>query len=212
MVYSLIVKRPRPIIQLDADGSAKHPHGPIDLRIALASKPLFTEVMTTFFEDNVIEFEILPFHTIGLPMLCNPHAASAAYWPLQSIKRVQLFISYDRKEEANFVIAELQKLCKALGKCALAELRIITYCRRFSYAGLDESFDRTLGASFDQALTHLEPLRGVQDLVFAEDIDEYNSRDLRSIEFRVAGTKAYQERLRSIVTKPTSTCPKEVDE
>ena len=58
LIYVLLVKRTRPVIQMESDSSGKHPGGPIDLRIAVASTQLFTEVMATVFEQNTIEFGI----------------------------------------------------------------------------------------------------------------------------------------------------------
>lgn len=110
MVYALIVSRHQSVIQMKPDGSGKHHNGPIDLRIALVSKQLFTAVMTTFFEDTIIELEILPNATKGLPILFNSNVTSAVYWPLQTIKSVNISISYFCTEESNFVRAELLKL------------------------------------------------------------------------------------------------------
>lgn len=195
MVYALMVKRPRHVIQMDADGSGRHQNGPIDLRIAVTSKQLHTEVMGAFFEDNVIGVDILPDSSIGLPVLFNTKAVSAAYWPLQSIKRLHLFIEYNQTEHGNFVRAELQKLCGVLGRCSLAQLRITAWSSTKWY---QESLDEP----FDQVLKGLETLRGVQELDFTEDFNAYCAQGLDNHSCHKVGTEGYKERLRSIVTNP----------
>ncbi|KAI4114843.1 MAG: hypothetical protein LQ345_004453 [Seirophora villosa] len=202
MVYALIVSRPHPVTQMDTDGSAKRHFGPVDLRLALASKQLFAEVMTTLFEDDMINLEINPNASIGLPILFRTNATSAAYWPLENIKRVQIRIFYNKKEESRFVDAELVKFCNIIRHCSLTRLQLITYYQKGFYS-------KELEESFDQALAPLEMLRNVQDLVFNEDSDW---RWMESNSHRRLGTDAYRERLRSIVTKPMSPYPKEVDE
>ncbi|KAI4125373.1 MAG: hypothetical protein LQ338_004296 [Usnochroma carphineum] len=195
MVYTLVVNRSGPVIQMDADGSGKYPKGPIDLRLALASKQLFAEVMTTFFEDNVIELCIHPDPTYGLSVLFDPKAVSAAYWPFKSIKRIELFISYNQVEQGNFVRAELEKLCNVLQHCSLAKLCITAWCQT-------SWFTRGLEQSFDELLARLETLRDVQEFDFNEDVDTCWSRGLGGNSTRFLGTKEYRERLRGIVTKP----------
>ncbi|KAL8902074.1 MAG: hypothetical protein Q9207_004899 [Kuettlingeria erythrocarpa] len=138
------------------DGSAKrHPGGPIDLRIAFASKKLFAEVMTTFFENNVIELNIHPDATVGLPVLLDPKA-----------------------------------------------LLMTTYC----FKGFDSE---SLEKSLDQALTCLETLSGVQELVFTDNLDEYWEQGLGTVQCLVLGTQEHRERLRSVMTKPKEPPPRE---
>ncbi|KAI4204339.1 MAG: hypothetical protein LQ346_001611 [Caloplaca aetnensis] len=194
-VYVLMVKRLRPVIQMEPDGSAKHQNGPIDLRIALASKQLHAEVMGAFFEENVIEVNILPDSSIGLPVLFNTKAVSAAYWPLANIKRLHLFVEYNQSEHGNFIRAELAKLCGVLERCTLAQLRITAWSSTKWYK---KSFDE----SFDQVLKGLETLRSVQELDLTEDFDAYCAQGLDNRSCHQIGTKEYREHLRSIVTKP----------
>ncbi|KAL8833093.1 MAG: hypothetical protein Q9170_004502 [Blastenia crenularia] len=206
MVYTLLVKRSRPVIQLEPDGSGKHPGGPVELRAAVASKQLFTEVMSTFFEENTLELEIIPGGSIGLPVLFQSGAMSAGFWPMWSIKQIQLSISFGRKEESNFIRAELEKLSRGLQDCDLARMQITAYCRKnFELNGVDESVDRIFDEAFDKVLGQLETMRGVKELVFVEEMDEDWMRSPGSMELRSVGTKGYRERLQSLVTQPKST-------
>lgn len=156
--------------------------------------------MTTFFEDNVLQLEIFPNGTIGLPALFNPNAASAAYWPLSKLERVHLYIGYYRKAEGNFVSGELEKLCKVLQQCTLAQLRITAYCEESCYS---EEFE----GNFEQLLAPLEALRDTQDLVFDEDPEVLWDHRLRP--HRILGSKGYVECLRGIVMQQSSASPEE---
>lgn len=88
MVYVLLVKRTRRVVQMESNGSGKHQNGPIDLRLAFTNKELFAEVFKAFFEENVIQLDISPGPGIGLPILFDPNAKSAEFWPFEGIKRV----------------------------------------------------------------------------------------------------------------------------
>ena len=191
----VFVKRACPVVQMEPDGSAKHPNGPVDLRIAFAGKQLFNEVCKTFFEENIVRLDIRPGSGtgIGLPILFNPEVKSAALWPLEGLKRVEVFIPYSQNEYGNFVCVELTKYANIIQKCSLTQLQITAFCikKRFR-AGLDESFD--------QALAPLVTVRGVQDLCFTEDLDS-RKRGPNSYSSRVVGTKEYRERLRGMLMR-----------
>ncbi|KAL9598710.1 MAG: hypothetical protein Q9219_004323 [cf. Caloplaca sp. 3 TL-2023] len=194
MVYTLTVKRKQPVLHLAADGSALHPGGPIDLRIALASKQLFTEVMATFFEINVIEVMIHPYPSVGLPLLFYPTAVSAAYWPFEGLRRLDLCISFDKVEEGNFVRAELEKFCHVVQRCQLSRLRVKATCDpKWFRDGIDESFD--------QVLQSLERLRGVQELIFTTDLGMNEEEAQSHQSSRLVGTQEYRDRLRGIITQ-----------
>ena len=194
MVYILIVKRANPVIQMEPDALAKHPHGPIDLRIAFASGQLFNEVCKTFFEENIIRLDIRPGSGVGvgLPIMFNPDVKSAAFWPLNDLKRVEVFISYSQSEHSNFVRADLTKLANTIQNCSLTQLCITAFC-------IKKHFRVDLDESFDQALAPLETVRGLQELSFTEDLDS-RKRGPNSYSSRVAGTKEYRERLRGMLT------------
>ena len=193
MVYVLFVKRANPVVQMEPDGSAKHPNGPVDLRIAFADKQLFNEVCKTFFEENIIRLDIRPGAGIGigLPVLFNPDVRSAAFWPLEGLKRVEIFISYNQTEHSNFVRAELTKLANVIQKCSLTQLHITTFC-------IKKRFRAVLDESLDHALAPLETVRGVQELCLTEDLDS-RKRGPNSYSSRVVGTKEYRERLQGML-------------
>ena len=97
MIYVLRVKQTRPVVQMEPDGSGKHPSGPIDLRLALASKQLFDEVCKTFFEENIIQLDIMPGSAVGLPVLFDPGAKSAKVWPFEGSNVSTSMWNTDRK-------------------------------------------------------------------------------------------------------------------
>lgn len=195
MVYLLIIKRESHVLQLQPQGYGMHPHGPIDLRVALSSKFLFAEVMRTFFEENTITFLIHPNAPIGLPILFRPEVFSSAYWRLESIKRISVIIAYNQTEQSNFVSGELRKLCNVIQHCFLAKLQITAYC-----AGC--CFDETLNDSFDHILACLELIRNVRELVFTEDLSTYWwIGGPRNPSARNLGTEKCRKRLQDIVTK-----------
>ncbi|KAL8951473.1 MAG: hypothetical protein Q9222_002550 [Ikaeria aurantiellina] len=197
IVYAVLVKRSGCIIQQDPNGSGKEPGGPIELRLAMASKQLFTEVMTSLFGENTIYLE--PSH--GLPILFDPKAASAPFWPMNSMKRIQLLFGFPGKEWSNFINAELEKLVIGLQQCEMAEIQIMAYSRKsFESYGLPESYDKDLDEAFDRVLARLEPLRGVKRLVFEDDLNAW-PRSPGGSEYRSIGTKEYRERLQSLVTR-----------
>ena len=197
-VYELLTKQHGPVVQMNPDGSGKHCSGPIDLRVAVTSKTLFAEVMRTFFEENIIQLEIYPAASLGLPTLFDEGCISATYWPSTSIKSINLFISYNQIEHGNFVSAEISKLGRVLEKCSSIKIRITAYCRT-------SWFEEGMDQGFDQALTTLESLRGVLELTFINDFSPYLARGLYPKKHRFLGTKGYQERLKSLVTRPKST-------
>ncbi|KAL8711722.1 MAG: hypothetical protein Q9220_003893 [cf. Caloplaca sp. 1 TL-2023] len=209
MVYAVLFKRSRPIIQLDSNGSGKYPGAPIKLGLAVASKQLFAEVMTSLFADNVIYLDIVPnivpIWSFGLPILFDPKAASAPFWPLKGIKRIQLDVQYGQKEHSNCVYAELEKLVEVLQHCQMAEIEIRAYCRKsYEFEGLPEHHDRDLDESFDKVLARMEALRGVKRMIFEHDLGDGWGRGPGSEEYRIVGTKEYQERLQGLVTRPSS--------
>ena len=113
-------------------------------------------------------------------------------WPLNDLKRLEVFISYSQSEHSNFVRAELTKFADAIQNCSLTQLCITAFCikKRFR-VGLDEFFD--------QALAPLEAVRGLQELSLTEDLDS-RKRGPNSYNSRVVGTKEYRERLRGMLT------------
>ena len=197
LIYTFIIERRWPLNQMRPDGSGWHWTAPIDLRLAVTNKQIFKEVMTTFFEVNTLQFEIHPRSDIPscLPVLFDPKALSAQYWPLGSIKRVELVISLFRTEHTNFVRTELEKFCRVLRSCDLKRLQITAYCPTMSFVeGLHESFD--------QALQCVEGIRGVQEMIFTEDVDAYFGERPGYAMLRVLGTNAYKSRLCGLVTQP----------
>ena len=194
MVYLLIVKRENLVFQMQPHDCGIHPHGPIDLRVALSSKFLFAEVMRAFFEENTIEVNIHPNRTIGLPILFRPEILSSGYWPLESIKRISLFIAYNQTEQSSFVSSELRKLCHVIQHCSLAKLQVTAYCERYV-------FSETLNDSFDHILAGLELIRNVRELVFTEDFRTYWKRGLVNPSSHKLGTESCRKRLQGIVTK-----------
>lgn len=60
------------------------------------------------------------------------------------------------------------------------------------------SFAHGLDEFFDQVLSRLETLRGVQDLVFTDDFNLYWRRGLGNQSCRRVGTEEYRNRLRRI--------------
>ena len=191
MVYALIVNKTHPVLHLASDGSAMHPGGPIDLRIAFASKQLFAETMTSFLENNVIEVMISPDQSLGLPLLFYPAAVSATYWPLDRFRRVQVVIAFNQVEHCNFIRAELERFCNTIQHCQLSQLRIRPTCEGTWFReGMDEAFDEVLQC--------LERLRGIQELVFTTDMELYQEQYGE----RLVGTPEYRDHLRSVVTQP----------
>ena len=219
MVYILQVKQKFPVIQFEPKGSGKHSNGPIDpssvkriyaelmkgfykeemidLRFAFSSKLLFAEVMKTFLEENTIELELNSNYTdmLGLPILFNPEVLSAAYWSLESIKRINVFIRYDQTKRSDFMIGEVKKLCNVIQRCSLARLEITACCQ-------ERLFDETLNESFDHILAGLEVIRDVRELVFTENLATYRRWNRIYEPLRVLGTEKCKKRLQDTVTKP----------
>lgn len=194
MIYLLRVKQTEPVVQMNPDGSGYHLSGPIDLRLALASKQLFDEVCRTFFEENFIQLDIMPNRAIGLPVLFNPGAKSAEFWPFEGIERVHVFVEYVQKEQSVFLRAEFLKLVNVLQRCSLIQLEITAFSvKQWFHEGLHESFDLQLAA--------LETLKA-QKLCFSEDLDTFREKGLNSDYFCIVGTKQYKNRLQGIVTRP----------
>ena len=124
--------------------------------------------------------------------LVNVSATSAVYWPFKSIKRIKIIISYDLIEYSKFVGTELTKLCAILRNCSLAQLRITAY-------RIPPMFTDEIHESFDKVLACLEPIRGVQKVVFADDVPEYLS--LESGWSELVGTANDKERFQQIVAQ-----------
>lgn len=203
MFYVLLVKQIGPVTQLEPNGTGRHTSGPIDLRIAFTSKQLFTEVMKVFFEINTIDVHIHPSSTIGLPILCNPKAVSAPYWPLENIKRINLYVSYHQTEHGNFVAAELKKFCNFFQNCSLTYMQITAFCGK-------SWFNEDLRKSFDKPLLCLEPLRGVQKVVFTEDLDGCGKSNVFISNYHChnIGTADCRKRLQQAMTEPRETMTK----
>lgn len=85
-MVSRSVEGSRPVLQMATDGSAKTD------RTEYRASPQLKEAMCTFFEDNVIKFNVSPDGTVGLPVLFDTNVISIVYfWVLTEVSNAYIF-------------------------------------------------------------------------------------------------------------------------
>ncbi|KAL8840881.1 MAG: hypothetical protein Q9170_001145 [Blastenia crenularia] len=190
IVYSLLLYRPKSVIQMEPNCSANdfasgNDEGPIDVRLFAVCKQIHVEATSIFFSQNTIHFDLgadLPIFRTGVQ---TPF--------LNKLKRIEILLPLYRVPEAPRLGWLHQRLCQALAAPRqLTKLKIIPFCPEAWY-------EPDLHEAMEGVLDKLTILRGVGKLFFAgQDGQSATTTSYRSPV--LLGSAEQKERIRSKIS------------
>lgn len=193
MIYHLLLCRPRPLVQMQTNGSAydydsETDEGPVDVRLFAVCKQIYEEATDVLLGQNVIKIDL----GADLPPPMFREGTQSTLIP--KLRRIGIYLPLYRRAQAARVKSLLERTCQLLAsESQLTGLGIIPFSPASWY-------NPNMHEAMDGVLEALTILRGVSRVIIPEQEDLVMMMPESAARDDVAlGTQAQKERIRGIV-------------